>query len=75
MAEFFDFASRAEEMFKDAIREFAKWASENWEMKEGDADQLTEPSPAPREYERGFNAGINSIADAADMWLDGHLND
>ena len=73
MAEFFDFSGRAEEMFTDAIREFAKWASENWTMKQGEADGLTSPSPAPREYERGYNAGIESIKDAADFWLDGEL--
>jgi hypothetical protein len=71
MAENYDFAGRAEEVFSDAIRQFAAWASENWQMKAGEADTLTEPSDAPREYERGFNAAVESIKDAADLWLDG----
>ena len=73
MAENYDFATQSEELFKDAIRSFAAWAEKNWTMKEGEADQLTEPSQCPREYERGFNAGIKTIVDAADVWLEGGL--
>jgi hypothetical protein len=73
MPENYDFAGRSEELFKDAIRSFAAWAAKNWAMKEGEADQLTEPSPCPREYERGFNAGIESVTDAVDLWLEGEL--
>ena len=73
MAENFDFAGRSEELFKDAIRSFAAWAAQNWTMKEGEADQLTEPSPCPREYEKGYNAGIESIEAAAELWLEGTL--
>jgi hypothetical protein len=73
MAENFDFAGRSEDLFKDAIRKFAEWAAQNWTMKEGEADQLTEPSPCPREYEKGFNAGVESMVDAADLWLEGTL--
>jgi hypothetical protein len=71
MAEHFDFALQAEEIFSEAIRQFAAWAAENWTMKEGEADTLTDPSPDPREYERGYNAAIASIKDAADLWLEG----
>jgi hypothetical protein len=73
MAENFDFHGRSEDLFQESIRAFAKWASENWTMKEGEADELNKPSPAPREYERGFNDAVATIADAADLWLDGEL--
>jgi len=69
-SERFDFVGESEELLRKALRSFAAWAAQNWTMREGEAETLTDPSPCPKEYERGYNAGIENLPDAVAVWLD-----
>ena len=68
-----DFHAEIDALLREAINKFATWAQENWGMKIGEADTLTEPSPAPREYERGYNEALQGLPDAAALWLDEYI--
>lgn len=72
MSENYDFPGKAEELLKDAIREFASWAVRHWTMTEAEAETLTDGSPCPGEYSRGYNAAIEGLMDAVDCWMDEH---
>lgn len=73
MADNFSFVTESEELLKTAIRRFAAWAGENWEITMQEAETLTKPTAAPKEYVRGYNDGIRSICDAADLWMEDEL--
>ena len=65
-----DFHADIERLILDALRQFADWTAENWQITEAEARTLTEPSAAPAEYARGYNDAIMSIRDAFACWSD-----
>lgn len=70
MSDNYDLPGKSAELLKDAIRSFSEWAAANWTMKDGEAEALTDPSPCPKEYERGYNAGVESLPDAVACWME-----
>lgn len=73
MADQFNFEAEAGELFRRALREFTAWAAEHWTMTPAEAETLTKPTTDPGAYARGYNDGVNSLTDAADLWIDGEL--
>lgn len=69
----FNFAAEADEVFRRAIREFTAWAAQNWTMTAAEAETLKNPTDAPKAYARGYCEALESLPDAADLWLDGEL--
>ena len=65
-----DFHDEIERLLLEALKQFADWASENWQTTEEEARTLTDPSPAPVEYARGYNDAIAEIRDAFACWSD-----
>jgi hypothetical protein len=70
MAENFSIADDIESLFREKMKSFADWATTNWTMTEKEAETLTDPTDSPKEYTRGYNAGVGSIRDALDCWLE-----
>lgn len=52
--------------FRAGIRAFAKWAAENWRIDDADAQEQGHP----KEYQRGWNAGMEGVDAAADSFLE-----
>ena len=71
MPDNFVFSDEADDLLRRALEAFAGWAAENWQMAQGEAETLTEPTEAPAVYERGYNDAIRSIQDAVALWMDG----
>lgn len=65
-----NFHADAEELLTNTLRRFAGWMVEHWTMTDREAETLTQPSPAPREYARGYNDAVAQIADAFECWLE-----
>jgi hypothetical protein len=70
-----DFRDEMEAIMRDAVKGFAAWMGEQWQMTEAEALTLTDPSPCPAEFARGYNAGVGSISDALDLWLGEYRHD
>ena len=70
MGEQFNFQTEAEDLLIRAVEAFAAWMAENWTITAGEVETLTNPSQAPEEYARGYNAGLASISDAIEIWLE-----
>jgi hypothetical protein len=65
-----DFATEATALLETALRQFAEWAAENYQMGPGEAECLSEPTEAPAAYTRGYNDAIRAIPDAIDLCLE-----
>jgi len=65
-----NFRSAAEEIFRAALEDFAEWMAKNWQTTADEASQLCEESSSPEEYARGYNAGVESVPQALECWLD-----
>jgi len=75
MPDNFNFHSEAEDLLQRAVKRFAGWAAQNWQITKEEAQTLTKPTSAPSEYARGYNDAITSITDAADTWMEDGCHD
>lgn len=65
-----DFATEATALLESTLRQFAEWAAQHYQMGQGEAECLTEPTEAPIAYTRGYNDAIKAIPDAMALWLE-----
>ena len=70
MGEQFNFQTEAEDLLIRAVQSFVAWMAENWTITASEAETLTNQSPAPAEYARGYNAGLAAVSDAIEIWLE-----
>lgn len=70
MPDNFNFATESTDLLERALKAFAEWAAENWTMTPAEAETLTEPTPAPSEYARGYNDAMKAIPDAVSIWME-----
>ena len=69
--EHLDLETEIRDLFEKKMREFAAFCAENWTTSEEECRSLTDPSPCPSEYARGYNAAVkDGISGALDHWLD-----
>ena len=67
----FDLETEVRDLFEAKMREFATFCAEQWLMTKEQAECLTEPSQAPSEYVRGYNAAMSDgFGGALEYWLD-----
>lgn len=59
-----------EEALKTALRAYAKWHTENWNMSKEQADKEFNDPPKSQDYWDGYSAGIESTLASIDFFLD-----
>lgn len=67
----FDLETEVRELFDKKIREFVAFCGQHWTMTEAEAETLTDPTPSPAAYARGYTEAMqDGLQNAADHWLD-----
>ena len=66
-----DFTSRLEDALADTIRDFIRWCDAEWKAgSQDDAFPPDLPSDPRAAYNAGWNAAIESMPAAIDIWCD-----
>jgi hypothetical protein len=66
-----DFTTEADAMLRRAMLSFAARAADEWTITEEEARGLSTACPA--EFAKGWNAAIEGLRNAMQLWLEGDL--
>lgn len=69
-AEYQGALSMLEVAMRDAVKAFAQWHIENWQISREQWIKECREKPPSEKYIDGFNAGVKSVADSLDTFLD-----